>query len=118
MNRYIITLALLALIGCTTTGHVGNWQQVTIAMSRDDVHALLGAPDSTLTRKQWDVAVVHPDGTWTAKQMVVLSSSMLCQFQTVDRWVYPESDGDYLEVYYSKTGKVLRRVLVQSGGAY
>ncbi len=109
MKRMVPMLLVLACAGCGTTGYVRNWGQVTIAMPREQVHRLLGEPTSVLSREQWDSTVRKPGNSMTMEGILVLSSSMLCQFEAVEMWPAPKNQHDYLRVYFSKTGKVLGR---------
>ena len=100
-------LLVLAYAGCGTTAHVNSWGTVTIKMPRERVHALLGEPSATLSRQQWDSTVRKPDNSLTPEGILVLSSSMLCQFEKAEMWPAPKGQHDYLRVYFGKTGKVL-----------
>ena len=106
MNRLITIIFVLACAGCGTTGHVNNWGEVTIKMPRERVHSLLGEPSRTLSHEQWNSTVQKPDNSLTPEGLCVLSSSMLCQFETVEMWPDPVNRDDCLRVYYGKTDKV------------
>jgi hypothetical protein len=107
MKTLIRMILVLACAGCRTTGHVSNWSAVTITMPREQVHSLLGEPSVVLSRQQWDSTVRTPGNSLTTEGVLVLSSSMLGQFETVEMWPDAKNQHDYLRVYFGKTGKVL-----------
>lgn len=76
-------------------------------MPREQVHSLIGKPSVVLSRQQWDSTVRKPGNSLTAEGVLVLSSSMICQFETVEMWQVAKDQHDCLRVYFGKTGKVL-----------
>lgn len=107
MKTLIRMIFVLACAGCGATGHVSNWGAVTITMPREQVHSLIGKPSVVLSRQQWDATVRTPGNSLTVEGGLVLSSSMICQFETVEMWPAAKDQHDYLRVYFGKTGKVL-----------
>lgn len=109
-RRLSLCIAILVMIGCctacSTTGHVGQWEKVTLAMPKEEVHALLGKPRTVITREQWDVAVRKPDGSITLEAALLLSRSLLSQFETLEFWTDPRNGGD-LSIFFSRKDKVL-----------
>lgn len=108
-TSFLILAAIVSFTACRTTGHVGNWERVGVAMPRDRVHALLGKPAAVLGREEWDEMVRKAVGSLRTEAALILSRSCLSQFEAVEIWRNPAGGGD-LAVYFSKKGTVLGRL--------
>lgn len=102
MKTVTLTIIMLMCCGCTTGHQVDHWNHVAVAMTKGDVHHLMGEPNSVFSRGDYDLK--SPEG------MLVLSSAMLSQFESVEVWDNPTRLNQSLKVFFGKTGKVLGKL--------
>jgi hypothetical protein len=101
---------LVVCAGCMSEGRIENWEMITVAMPKEEVHSRLGSPASIETRGEYLSRVQTSDDSCSIAETVVLSSSMLSQCDSVETWHMSDAQAQSMRVYFGRTGRVLGRL--------